>query len=462
MIDCRYFVLFLSMVGVVCGYTQVEEPIYRVQKHEPIKSRLTPATLVEQRRIRQWIDDLQSIDSFDFGYSPTINGLGFAPISGSFKSSSRLVTNHNLKQSKAVLELVKLGPKALPFLLNGLNDTRSTNRPVPADSGSHTDGEGRYTLRVGDICATIIGQIVGKPYTPVVYIPSGQIGVTRYAGNQELIQPILETWQSADSGQKLLDALLEDFYTVPHSRSAWDKNYWVRMMPPKAAMRMLYYYPEETAALIAKRFDELDVKSSNHTEREFANRLSTREFLELSAWCRHPKIVAVMESVTRRTTIPIFLIAASDSSAFAEQRIRDFIEKLPLIEESAQANGYHLLVAYGVRFPDSSKAIFENYLNGAGIQRKRTMCLVLKEVRSELIPQLLLPMLSDRHEFKGWLHPYDSESPEIIRYPIRLCDLAAMVIAESFPEVEFTLRGNYRELNLQIYRIKEQMREKLR
>ncbi len=44
------------------------------------------------------------------------------PIDGQMEAGTQLLTDHKLKLSKTLRELVELGPKALPFLLKALDD----------------------------------------------------------------------------------------------------------------------------------------------------------------------------------------------------------------------------------------------------------------------------------------------------------------------------------------------------
>jgi hypothetical protein len=86
----------------------------------------SPATPAEAARIRALIARLAEIERPDFGLSPSMNGAAFAPIPGSERAGAFVIGDHGLKRSGALVELVKLGPRALPFLLAALDDQTPT------------------------------------------------------------------------------------------------------------------------------------------------------------------------------------------------------------------------------------------------------------------------------------------------------------------------------------------------
>ena len=159
-------------------------------------NRLEKTTEAESRKIRGLIADLAKIDNPDFGLSPTLTGDAFAPIPASGHFGMGLLTYHGLKTNPAFKSLVELGPKALPLLLesldnktptkltlehDGLNGVMSfgheicgkfaeqTQAKVLADAqadaccfgGDHIDN---YTVKVGDVCFVAIGQITNRDY----------------------------------------------------------------------------------------------------------------------------------------------------------------------------------------------------------------------------------------------------------------------------------------------------------
>src|SRR5262249_48600239 len=86
----------------------------------------TPVSPEEAAKIKRLIAGLAEIKDPDFGLSPTMSGEAFAPIAGSEHASAFVLTNHRLRPSAALRELVALGPRALPFLLDALDDQTPT------------------------------------------------------------------------------------------------------------------------------------------------------------------------------------------------------------------------------------------------------------------------------------------------------------------------------------------------
>ena len=222
-----------------------------------------PVTPQEAAKIKRLIASLASIDSPDFGLSSTMSGTAFAPIAGSEQMGAFVLTNHQIRPSETVCELVRLGPRALPFLLAALDDrtpTRLTVRhygwsggmgfnreirgnpwnaaeqralaSVPQSSRSTTRSPGdliqlpvkpnapwdtpdmAYTVTVGDVCFVVIGQIVGRPYEAVRYQPTEIIVLNSPPHEPALAARVRAIWTSKDASQHLLAALEGAFGAV--------------------------------------------------------------------------------------------------------------------------------------------------------------------------------------------------------------------------------------------------------
>ena len=90
-----------------------------------------PPDAAQTARIKRLIGSLVNISKPDFGLSSTISGDAFAPIEGQGQATALLLTDHKLEQSSALRELVAIGPEALPFLLDSLDDRRATGSSSP-------------------------------------------------------------------------------------------------------------------------------------------------------------------------------------------------------------------------------------------------------------------------------------------------------------------------------------------
>jgi hypothetical protein len=461
----------------------------------------------EAARISQLIGDLAAIDKPDFGISATLGGDAFAPIPGVHNESALLLTDHQLQTSNEFTELVKLGPKALPYLLAALEnptpsklvmkhegflgsmwfDHELRGNPgnaaeqavlgqLPAESPSTPhDTQGSYTVKVGDICFVIIGQIVGRSYSAVRYQPSANIIVNSPVHDPALADAVRKIWSSDDPAQHLLDSLLLDFASegVFNGRSldGWGVGSTLQC---QAALRLLFYFPKETATLIATRLGKLNVQGFGpgsirrspdqmHVllEREVANGVRTADLVRAAAWSEEPPVRAALRTIFATTT-DTEILRSSLAAVFASQpdtvrdRLQDFLGKLPEMENGPFGDGYHLLIELGARFGSAARPVFERYLDHASAQRIRTMSRVLRTTHGEWSVALLAASLDDRRPANGETYALNPGQNEP-RRPIRLCDEAAETIATNFPALTFKMAGEPEVLDQQIAAMRDRI-----
>lgn len=274
----------------------------------------------------------------------------------------------------ALRRLVKWGPKSVPYLLAALDDSTPTRLsvshdkilPVPfhltlhesypvtgpisggmwhtselpvnplnvreslvqlllpspgIEKGLHTSKYlGSYTVTIGDVCFVALGQIVNRNYEAVRYQPTALVFINSPTIDHELCAQVRAVWSSDDPHRLLFDSLLRDYATRMHpdgqSLNAWE----VGSLQTEAARRLLYFYPEETASVIAARLRSLDVGRTDlpgsiskagpgdlFTKREIANGVSTSEFIKAIAWSDHRLIDAAMAELAKRTEDPELL-----------------------------------------------------------------------------------------------------------------------------------------------------------
>src|SRR5262249_7737723 len=115
-------------LGAAAYFFAFPEPPARpvtVKLGEVPKLDLTPAPAVREApagRIRRLTAPLADPDEPDFGLSASLSGSAFAPLPGQHQAGALLLTDHGLQPSEALQTLVRLGPDALPFLLDALDD----------------------------------------------------------------------------------------------------------------------------------------------------------------------------------------------------------------------------------------------------------------------------------------------------------------------------------------------------
>ena len=284
----------------------------------------------------------------------------------------------------------------------------------------------------------------------------------------KLCRAVRDIWSSKDSAQKLLDSLLLDYATqVVFDR---ENPYAVGLggrLPVDAAMRLLFYFPAESAELIARRLDKLDVTAhrpgsgSMHGPEEVdedlrqcvANGVRAADFVKAVAWCREPRIKAAVLRIFELPTNPFVVLASMrsvgpDNPTMIRERAAKMLADRP--EDGGPfGNGYHLLIALGEYGGTEARPLFQEYLATSSVQHCRSVCHALREVRREWAAGLLAPLLSDRREADGWSYAVNPAQNEP-RLPIRICDEAAETIAEATRDLSFKMQGTHADLDRQV------------
>jgi hypothetical protein len=89
-----------------------------------------PAKEAQAKRIQSLIQQLTEIEDPYLGLSPTMTGTGFAPVPSSERMRNGILMNHGLKTPEVFAKLVELGPVALPYLLQSLDDKTPTKLKI--------------------------------------------------------------------------------------------------------------------------------------------------------------------------------------------------------------------------------------------------------------------------------------------------------------------------------------------
>jgi hypothetical protein len=413
----------------------------------------------EAAEMRKRIAALATVSRSDFGLPHNIDGYAFAPLPGAYPISQRLDSEDQVKPFPAVLELIRLGPKAIPFLVNALDDRRPTNLVVKLNL---TDRSGAmrvhpFTVCIGDVCYVVLCQIVGEQHLPLT--PFGHSGALwSPTGHPGMLRGLRLRWASDDAPKQLLDKLMKDYQTKLKFNGE-NLNDWDTGLRMEAAMRLLYYFPHQTAPLIAERLARFDVAATGKTldawmKREVANGAHAEDFIKAVGWSKEPAIQKALCGIVERATDPSILLAAISaaegvSKARVRERIESLLDKLPKEEGRGENAGYALLVALGKRFGEDAKPAFVRYLTNASLQRKWTMCRVLYETNGAWAVELLGPLLTDKRTGYGRAFAAVPGNPaELLE--TRLCDEAASVISAHNPDLRFTLAGQYADLDRQI------------
>lgn len=296
---------------------------------------LVPRPALPQERekyIKRLIAKLADVSNPDFGLSGTVTGHAFAPLPGHENLGTFRLGNDRLETSGPFRDLVALGPESLPFLLDALEDGTPTkltvtrhnlmglggyvkeenplnqrehqvlSKPWPIEREPEDTQADLYTVKVGDVCFVAIGQIVGRGYLAVRYVPTAIIVITSPLESDEMRKRVRLVWSSKNPARKLLDSLFTDYATegIDDGKSlrGW---YDESERQIAAAMRLLYYFPKETAPLIATRLRSFDVCWDNGERRDVKNGVRTVDFIKAVAWSRAPGIQEALAAIAKRT-----------------------------------------------------------------------------------------------------------------------------------------------------------------
>jgi len=331
----------VMQIDPVLGAKEGMEFAYHVRLGKVPSAKLASRAAVtdeQKKRIKALIAKLAEIKDADFGMSATLTGDAFAPLPDQARWGAGLLMHHQTNTSDAFRSLVEIGPDALPFLLDSLDDPKPTKlqvkhnfgmggmflgneisrnpvnpvekRVLPKEASGDDDWfdtsyERPYTLKVGDICFVAIGQIVGRPYHAVRYQPTAIIMINSPLERKALRDHVRAIWSSDDPAKMLLDSLLLDYATEGlfngRSLDGWSEGSDLQV---QSALRLLYYFPKETAPLIAARLRALDVKDAGYDDfmkRDVKNGVRAVDFIKAVAWCKEPAIQEALADIAKRT-----------------------------------------------------------------------------------------------------------------------------------------------------------------
>jgi HEAT repeat protein len=311
----------------------------RQGKMPVVKLEPRPAVTEEKKKqIKALIAKLAEIKEPEFYMWVTQTSRCFTPVFGEKSLGLGLATGSTLKSPNALGRLVEMGPDALPFLLEALADktpTQLTWRDSRAIFSSEVHGnclnpvERRVllkardedevtraldpdvfglsrTLKIGDVCFAAIGQIVSRPsYGAIEGVGFAPDIVYSPVEVKALRDRVRDIWKSDDPARRLLDSLLFDFAMEDASFNGnyidWGNgsNYQI-----EAVVRLLYYFPKETAPLVAARLQALDVKDAdadNWKKREAKNGVHAIDLIKAVSWCKEPQIQEALAGIKKRT-----------------------------------------------------------------------------------------------------------------------------------------------------------------
>jgi hypothetical protein len=233
-------------------------------------------------------------------------------------------------------------------------------------------------------------------------------------------------------------------------------------------MRLLFYFPETTGPMIAKRLRSVDIKArSGHgsgtaatreeldawMHREVSNGVRTDEFVGAVAWSGQADVQAAIRHMFQHTDDIDIMLAAlpgvRDDPNLVRQRIQAFLDVVPREEGGAYGDGYNLLVALVQLIGEEAASTIQQFMNEASALRCYTVTQLFRNVRGDWCVEILVSLLDDQRPVSRYTLPIDSTDQDN-RLPIRVCDAAAQALQQQRPELRYVMQGTHEQLDAQI------------
>jgi hypothetical protein len=308
----------------------------------------------QAKQIKSLIAALSEVKDRHFGISAIYAGHAFAPLADKNPWQAGRLTNEWTSADAAFRSLVEIGPNALPFLLERIEDITPTRFKLDPRTGFSvgfsTDLQGNYlnslerrilskpwakevreydhyiphVVKVGDICFAALGQIVGRRYFAVRYGQWRSVTINSPVESKQLRDRVRELWSSKDPAKTLLESLLLDYATEGifngKSLDGWGDGSDFQI---QAAVRLLYYFPKETTPMITARLQSFDVRDYENAHdwmrREVKNGVQTIDFIKAVSWCKLPAIQEALADIAKRTDDPHIKAAANIQKAKSDR-----------------------------------------------------------------------------------------------------------------------------------------------
>ncbi|CAN5293188.1 hypothetical protein BH10PLA2_BH10PLA2_07920 [soil metagenome] len=300
-----------------------------------------------RKLVKSLIRELPEIEQYgELGYADSWDRGRFAPLSDYYFQNAGMVfgggtqlylgRRYDPKPSAAFSRLVELGPVALPFLLESLGLNTPTNLPptptiiesggsrlrtwtdinpvnpleerdpppVPQQWSSPTHVIESHAIKVGDICFAAIEQIVGREFLFEGRALPCSIADGSSIASRKMRERLRGLWGGENPSSRLFESLLADFSTRGISQKGIQEESWIQT---NAATRLLYYFPRESAELIATRLEALDVQlphnlfSTSGVSRDEINGVQTFSFIRAVAWCKEPVVQKSLRDIAALT-----------------------------------------------------------------------------------------------------------------------------------------------------------------
>jgi hypothetical protein len=279
-----------------------------------------------------------------------------------------------------------------------------------------------------------IGQIVGRPYMAVRYQMTSSAVINSPVENQAFRERIRKIWGSDDPVRMLFDSLWLDYRTTGITQEK-DDLYWSlgSRYQREATLRLLYYFPRESAPIIEARLNKLNVAKTHEPSVEFRRQgvanggVYANEFVHAASWCKEPVVRDAVRGIfTRTTDAHVFLATieafnATDSVLIAK-RADELINGLTGEEKKAGVQT-EVLEMLAARTGEVSANTFLRLIGKAGPNELGSIASSLQQAKGDWPITLLKPLLDDRRQTDELFYLRDSQ-----KVPVRVCDGAAKAL----------------------------------
>jgi hypothetical protein len=222
----------------------------------PYSARAADSTLnYTNGSVEQLIEDLVNIDAQAPGLHSTAWVRAFIADNSPAEFAGGVIGSVAPKNFPQMTGLVRRGVGSLPLLIMHLDDKRPTKLTVGGDffmfayfsdeydpktpaprerrAGLEKKFAGKYTVRVGDVCYALIGQIVNRNLLPIRYQPTAGLIVNSPIEAPVLIKEVKRDWGDVDAKEHMASLLAD-------ARVGNDLREY-----GSALRRLRFYYPDE-------------------------------------------------------------------------------------------------------------------------------------------------------------------------------------------------------------------------
>jgi hypothetical protein len=214
------------------------------------------STKITNMSVAELIDDLVNIDAQAPGLHSTAIVGAFIADNSHDEFEGGVIGSVAPKKFPQMTELVRRGISSLPLLIEHLDDKRPTKLVVggkffmfayfsdeydpkarvpqkrPA-AVLEENIEGTYTVRVGDVCYVLIGQIVNRDLLAIRYQPSAGLVVNSPIEAPVLIKQVKRDWSDIDANAHMASLLAD----ARAGHDLWEFG--------PALRRLRFYYPND-------------------------------------------------------------------------------------------------------------------------------------------------------------------------------------------------------------------------